>query len=68
VPSQQKLQVEKHISYAHRALLRAAYLAESFSVQSTADDLHQLAEETRRVQEALLKGSRGLKTSPGGRT
>lgn len=52
------LRLEKALGFAHQALTRAAYIAEGFNDQSTADDLWQLTNEVRRLNEDLLKRRR----------
>jgi hypothetical protein len=53
------LEIERAIAAAHRATWRAALGAESWQDQGLADDLHAIAEELRRVQEAMLKRASG---------
>lgn len=52
------LRLEKALAFAHQSLSRAAYVAEGFNDQSTADDLWQLTNEVRRLNEDLLKRRR----------
>lgn len=52
------LRLEKALAFAHQSLSRAAYTAEGFNDQSTADDLWQLTQEVRRLNEDLLKRRR----------
>lgn len=52
------LRLEKALAFAHQSLSRAAYTAEGFNDQSTADDLWQLTNEVRRLNEDLLKRRR----------
>ncbi len=52
------LRLEKALAFAHQSLSRAAYTAEGFNDQSTADDLWQLVQEVRRLNEDLLKRRR----------
>ena len=49
------LQLEKELAHAHQYLWRAALLSETMRDQSLADDLHQLAQEVRRLEEDMLK-------------
>jgi hypothetical protein len=59
IPSALNLRVEKLLAIAQRAVWTAANLAESARDQSTADDLHQIADEIRRIQESLLRRPTG---------
>lgn len=56
------LRLEKALAFAHQSLSRAAYTAEGFDDQSTADDLWQLTNEVRRLNEDLLKRRRARQT------
>ena len=55
------LRLEKALAFAHQSLSRAAYTAEGFNDQSTADDLWQLTNEVRRLNEDLLKRRRAVR-------
>jgi len=54
------LDLEKRVAEAHRKVWQAALLAESWQHQELADDLHQLAQELRRINESLVKRNTGL--------
>lgn len=59
----EKLQVEKYLALAHRALWIAAGISESFRDQGMCDDLYDLAMEVGRINIALLT-KKSLKTRP----
>jgi hypothetical protein len=48
--------LEATIANAHRVVWAAAAQAERRAEQGCADDLHQIADELRRVGESLLRG------------
>ena len=50
------LWIEQHLATAHKAIWKAANLAEELPDQGLADDLHDLNEEVRRILEDMLKG------------
>jgi hypothetical protein len=57
------LRLEQQIARAHRAAWAAATVAELLPDQGYADDLHQICDELRRIQESLLKSARRPRAS-----
>lgn len=58
MPVPATLTIEALIARAHRSILTAAMRAEPFSDQGLAEDLHQVGDEIRRLQESLLRQRR----------
>lgn len=53
-----RLQIEKQLAYAHKALWTAASLSESMKDQGLADDLYALTGEVGRINVDLLTSAR----------
>lgn len=60
MPSPAVLAIEKQLSTVQSILWSAAQRAEALRDQGMADDLHQVREELRRIQNDLLKAPRRL--------
>lgn len=60
VTTSASLLLEQHLATAHRALVRAQYVAEGQDAYGLVDDVSRLAWEVHQLTEDLLKRKREL--------